>query len=64
MDFAIPANHKVKLKENEKNKYLDLASELKKLWNIKWTILLIVIVALCTVTEGLTKEMDELEIRG
>ena len=31
-DFAIPANHKVKIKETEKrNKYLDLARELKKL---------------------------------
>ena len=28
MDFAIPADHKVKLKESEKNdKYLDLARE-------------------------------------
>ena len=31
MDLAIPADHKVKIKENkEKNKYLDLARELKK----------------------------------
>ena len=31
MDFAIPADHKVKLKENEKkDKYLDLAREMKK----------------------------------
>ena len=32
MDFAIPADHRVKLKENEKkDKYLDLAMVLKKL---------------------------------
>ena len=32
MDFAVPANHKVKLKENEKkDKYLDLVRELKKI---------------------------------
>ena len=31
MDFAVPADHRVKLKESEKkNKYLDLARELKK----------------------------------
>ena len=31
VDFAIPADHRVKLKENEKkNKYLDIAKELKK----------------------------------
>ena len=31
MDFAIPADHRVKVKEREKrDKYLDLARELKK----------------------------------
>ena len=31
IDFAVPADHRVKLKENErKNKYLDIARELKK----------------------------------
>ncbi len=31
VDFAVPADHKLKLKECEKNgKYLDLARELKK----------------------------------
>ena len=38
VDFAVPADHRVKLKESEKSdKYLDLARELKKtmeLW--KW----------------------------
>ena len=32
VDFAVPADHKIKLKECEKkDKYLDLAKELKKL---------------------------------
>ena len=36
VDFAVPADHRIKLKESEKkNKYLDLARELKKLWNMK-----------------------------
>ena len=29
VDFAVPADHRVKLKESEKDKYLDLARELK-----------------------------------
>ena len=37
-DFAVPAGHRVKLKENEKrDMYLDLASELKKNYGTwKW----------------------------
>ena len=36
MDFAVLADHRVKLKESEKkDKYLDLARELKKLLNMK-----------------------------
>ena len=32
VDFAVPADHRVKLKENEKkHKYLDLAREMKKI---------------------------------
>ena len=54
VDFAVLADHKVKLKENEKkDKYIDLAWELKKLWNMKVTLISIVIGALGTVTEGL-----------
>ena len=34
MDFAVPADHRVKLKESEKrDKYLELARELKKKTN-------------------------------
>ena len=40
VDFAVPADHRIKLKECEmKDKYLDLARELKKLWNAKVTII-------------------------
>ena len=65
MDFAIPADHRVKQKESRKrDKYLDLARELKKLWNMKVTVISIVIGALDTVTEGLIKGLEDLEIRG
>ena len=54
MDFTVPADHRVKLKENEKkNKYLDLAREVKKLWNMKATIIPIVIGGLDKGTRGL-----------
>ena len=48
-DFAIPAVHRMKIKEIEKrDKYLDLASELKESWNIKMMEISIVIGALGT----------------
>ena len=44
VEFAVSADHRIKLKEYEKkDKYLDLARELKKLWNMKVTIIPIVI---------------------
>ena len=44
VDFAVPADHRIKLKECEqKDKYLDLARELKKLWTMQVTIIPIVI---------------------
>ena len=43
-NFAVPADHRVKLQESEKkDKYLDLARELKKLVNMKVTVILIII---------------------
>ena len=52
MDVAVLAEPRVKLKECKKrDKYLDLARELKKLWHMKVMIIPIVIVALGTVTK-------------
>ena len=63
--FAVPADHRIKLKESQnKDKYLDLVRELKKLWSIKATIIPIVIGAFGTVTKGLLKGLEDLEIRG
>ena len=65
MDFAVLADHRIKLKECEKkDKYLDLARELKTLWNMKVTIILIVIGAFGTVTKGLQKGLEDLEVGG
>ena len=65
VDFAVPADHRIKLKECEKrDKYLDLARELKKLWNMKVTIIPIVIGAFGTVTKGLLNGLEDLEVGG
>ena len=63
VDFAVLADHTIKLKECEKkDKYLDLARELKKLWNMKVTIIPVVIDAFGTVTKGLLKGLEDLEV--
>ena len=62
MDFAVSADHRVKLKEREKkDKYIDLSMELKKLWKV--TFIPVVIGGLGTVTEGLIKALGDLKIR-
>ena len=43
-NFDVPVDHRVEIKENEKiDKYLDLARELKKLWNEKVMLILRII---------------------
>ena len=65
VDFAVPADHRINLKECERrDKYLDLARELKKLWNMKVTIVPIVIGALGTITKGLLKGLETVEVGG
>ena len=65
VDFAVPAGHRINLKESEKkDKYLDLARELKKLWNMKLTTVPIVIGAFGTITKGLFKGLEDLEVGG
>ena len=63
VDFAVLADHRINLKECEKkNKYLDLARELKRLWNMKVTI--VPIGAFGTITKGLLKGLENLEDGG
>ena len=64
VDFAIFADHRVKLKESEKSdKYLDLAREQKKLGNRQVTVIPIVIGALGRITKDSVQGLDDLEIR-
>ena len=65
VDFPVSADHRIKLEESEKkNKYMDLAGQLKKNWNIKVTIIPVVIVAFDTVTNVSLKELEDLEAGG
>ena len=65
VDFAVPADHRIKLKECEKkDKYLDLARELEKLLNVKVSVVPIVIGLFDIVTEGLLKGLEDLEVAG
>ena len=59
---SVPADHRIKLKECEKkDTYLDLAREL---WNMPVTIIPIVIGAFGTITKGLLKGLEDLEVGG
>ena len=63
MDYAIPTDHRVKLKEGEKwDKYLDLAKKMKNLWNMKMTVIPNVVGALGTILKGWVKGLEDLEI--
>ncbi len=63
--FAVPADHSINLKEcAKKDKYLDLVRELKKLSNMKVTIVPIVIGTFGTITKGLLKGLEDLEVGG
>ena len=65
VDFAVLADPIIKLKEWEKkDKYLDLARELKKLWNMKVKIVTIVSGAFGKITKGLFKGLEDLEVGG
>ena len=53
VDFAVPTDHRINLKKCEKkDMYLDLSRELKKLWNMKVTIVPILIGAFGKITIG------------
>ena len=64
MDFAVPVVCRKKIKESKKiDKYLDLARELKKLWNMKLIVIPIVHGALVIVLKRLEKIQGLLKIR-
>ena len=63
-ELCYPTHHWLKLKESEKrDKYLELARELKKL-NMRVTVIPVVIGAPEAITKGLVQGLEDLEIRG
>ena len=63
VDFVVSADHRVKPKENKKReKYLDLAIELKRLRNMKIAVLPILIGTMRTVFKALVRGLNDLEI--
>ena len=65
VNFAVPADYTIKLKECEKkDENLDLPRELKKLWDMKVRIILIVIGTFGTVTKWLLKGLGNLKVGG
>ena len=58
IDFAIPFDTRVyDVKVEKTEKYLDLARELKKVWNMKVTVVPLVAGALGTPAKGLEKRL-------
>ena len=58
-------DHRINLKKSaKKDKYLNIARELKKMWNMKVTIEPIVIGAFGTIRKGLLKGLEDLEVGG
>ena len=56
-------DRRVKIKENEKrNKYSHIVREQKKLWNMKLTVIPVVIGALGTIPKGLIRDLEASEI--
>ena len=64
VDFAVSTDHKVKVKEVKNvDKHVDFAREDKKLWNMKVTVISILVEALGTFPPNLEKGLDDLKVR-
>ena len=63
-NIAISADHKMKIKEKMSDKFFDLARELRKLWNIRVSVILIIIRALGNFPKSLKRSLEELEVGG
>ena len=61
--FCCPGKSKIEI-ERKRRLVPHFARELKKLWIMKVTVIPIVISAFGTVTKGLVKGLEDLEIRG
>ena len=63
MDFAVLTRPPSKIKESEKITCLKTKKKKKKLWDIKMTVILIVVVALGKIIKGSVKRLEDLELK-
>ena len=64
-DFAIPADHGIKIKGSKNlNEYLDFARELKMLWDIKVTVMRLIVGTFRTILTNMEKRLREMKIRN
>ena len=65
VDFAVPVDHRIKLKERERRiSTTTLQGNWKKAWNVEVTVKAIAICALGTITKGLVQRVENLGIKG
>ena len=65
MDVDVLTKHRVKLKDNKKrDRYLDIAKEIEKLWNMKVMVNTLVVSALEIVSKESVRGLEEREIGG
>ena len=64
-ELAVPVDQIFKIKESEKrDKYLDFARELGKLWNMRVAVILFVIGGFGIIHRSLGREREEMKIEG
>ena len=62
--WTLLSDHSVKIKESEKRvKYLNATGKLRKVWNMRATVILVLVGWFVTVPKGLEKRLEELENR-
>ena len=63
VDFALPTDHQIEISQQRKiENHEDLKRKLQKLWNLKTSIVPIVIVTLGTIPKSLEKHLNELNV--
>ena len=63
VNFDVPTNHWIKISQQNKiDNFQDLKRELQKLWNLKTSIVPIVIVGLRTILKSIEKHLNELNL--
>ena len=63
VEFTVPADHRIEISQQRKIKnYPDLKRELQKMWNLKISIVLVVIGTLRTIPNSLEKHLNKLKV--